>query len=142
VVNHTAFTFLPFLQKNTMVKLYSFVEVKFIEDENDVFIETIDGSWDKNQKLVQLTATGYKNERFRLNLTNLTDTGNYPNPPIININYNDGLNFQLFKLKAGFIHTTFVDSVSVRGDFKVSLEGDFNGAGSRTVVVGFGISIH
>jgi hypothetical protein len=125
-----------------VVKPYSFVSVKFIEDEDYVFIETTEGIWDKNKKLAQLLATGYKNERFSLNLPNLTDTGNYPNPSIININYNDGLDFQPFKLKTGFINIDFIDSLSVRGDFKVSLEDDFNGAESRTVVGGFGINIH
>ena len=125
-----------------MVKPYSFVAVKFVEDEDYVFIETTRGNWDKNKKLAQLNATGYKNERFSLNLLNLTDTGNYPNPSIININYNDGLDFQPFKLKAGFIHINFVDSISVRGDFKVLLEDDFNGAETRTVVGGFAINIH
>jgi hypothetical protein len=129
-------------KKDAVVKPYSFVSVKFIEDEDYVFVETTEGNWDKNKKLAQLSATGYKNERFSLNLPNLTDTGNYPNPSIININYNDGLDFQPFKLKTGFIHIDFIDSLSVRGDFKVSLEDDFNGAESRTVVGGFGINIH
>jgi hypothetical protein len=129
-------------KKDVVVKPYSFVEVKFIEDEDYVFIETTEGSWAKDQKLAQVLAIGYKNERFSLNLPNLIDTGNYPNPSIINITYNDGLDFQPFKLKSGFIHISFIDSLSVRGDFNVSLEDDFNGADTRTVVGGFGISIH
>lgn len=128
--------------KDAVVKPYSFVSVKFIDDEDYVFIETTEGSWDRNIKQAQLNATGYKNERFTLNLRNLTDTGNYPNPSIQNISYNDGFDFQPFKLKAGFIHIISVDSLSVRGDFRVSLEDDFNGAETRTIVGGFGINIH
>jgi hypothetical protein len=91
-------------KKNVVVKPYSFVAIKYIEEEDYVFIETTYGSWDKNQKLEQLNATWYKYERFSLNLPNLTDTGNYTTPSIINVNYNDGLDFQPFKLKAGFVN--------------------------------------
>lgn len=129
-------------KKDAVVKPYSFVSVKFIDDEDYIFIETTEGSWDRNIKWAQLNATGYKNERFTLNLPNLTDTGDYPNPSIQNISYNDGFDFQPFKLKAGFIHISFIDSPSVRGDFRVSLEDDFNGAETRTVVGNFVINTH
>lgn len=129
-------------KKDGTVKPYSFVSIKFIDDEDYVFIETTEGSWDKNNKLAQLNATGYKNERFTLNLPNLTDTGNYLNPSISNISYSDGLDFQPFKVKNGFIHISFIDSVSVRGDFRVSLEDDFNSAEMKTIVGGFGINTH
>jgi hypothetical protein len=129
-------------KKDGTVKPYSFVSVKFIEDEDYVFIETTEGSWDKNKKLAELNATGYKNERLSLYLPNLSDTGIYPNPTIKNITYTDGLDFRPFKLNAGFIHIDFIDSLSVRGDFKVLLEDDFNGAETRTVVGSFGINTH
>ena len=129
-------------KKDGIVKPYSFVSIKFIEDDDYVFIETTEGSWNTNKKLVQLNATGYKNERFGLYLPSLTDTGNYPNPSVTNITYTDGLDFQPFKLKAGFIHISYIDSLSVRGDFNVSLEDNFDGAETRTIVGGFGINIH
>jgi hypothetical protein len=91
-------------KKDAVVKPYSFVSVKYIEEDDYVFIETTYGCWDNNQKLAQLNATGYKNKRFNLNLPNLTDTGNYTTPSIITINYNDGLDFQPFKLKSGFVN--------------------------------------
>jgi hypothetical protein len=128
-------------KKDAVIKPYSFVAVKFVGDEDYVFIETTEGGWDKNQKLAQLNATGYKNERFSLNLTNLTDTGNYPNPSITNITYTDGLDFQPFKLNDGYIHISYLDSLSVRGDFSVSLEDNFNGAEIRRVIGNFGINV-
>jgi hypothetical protein len=73
-------------KKDAVVKPYSFVSVKYIEEDDYVFIETTYGCWDNNQKLAQLNATGYKNKRFNLNLPNLTDTGNYTTPSIITIN--------------------------------------------------------
>ena len=125
-----------------MIRPYSVVNVKFIEDEDYVFIELTDGSWDKNVKLAQLNATGYKNERFGLYLENLIDTGYYPNPSIRNIFFTDGMDFLPFRLHSGFIHVSYIDSLSVRGDFKVTLEDDFNGAQIRTIVGGFGINIY
>ena len=129
-------------KKDKSVQPYSFVAVKFIEDDDYVFIETATGSWDRNVKLAQLNAIGYKNERFGIYLDNLVDTGNYTNPTIRNISYTDGLDFIPFKLGSGYIHISYIDSSMVRGDFNVTLEDNFNGAEIRTVVGGFGINIH
>lgn len=125
-----------------MIRPYSIVNVKFIEDEDYVFIEITEGSWDNNFKLAQLNATGYKNERFGLYLENLVDTGYYPNPSIRNISYDDGIDFLPFKLDGGYIHISYIDTLTVRGDFKVTLEDDFNGAQIRTIVGSFGINIY
>lgn len=129
-------------KKDSIIKTYSIVSVKFIEDEEYVFIELTEGSWDNNQKLAQLNATGYKNERFGLYLDNLIDTGYYPNLSIRNISYTDGMDFLPFKLNGGYIHISYIDTLTVRGDFKVTLEDNFNGAEIRTIVGGFGINIH
>ena len=128
--------------KDEIPKPYSFVLVKFIESEDYVFIETTEGSWNNNQKLAILNAAGYKFERFSLSLPNLTDTGNYPNPAIKNIFFTDGLDFIPFKLNNGFIHISYIDTLTVKGDFKVTLEDDFNGAETRTVVGEFAINTH
>lgn len=72
-------------KKDGLVKPYSVVNVKFIEDEEYVFMEITEGSWDKVQKLALLDAIGYKLEKFGLYLDNLVDTGYYPNPSIRNI---------------------------------------------------------
>lgn len=125
-----------------MVRPHSIVSAKFIVDEDFIFMETTEGSWDKIPKQAQLNATGYKNERFGLYLDNLTDTGFYPNPAIRNISYTDGLDFIPFKLNGGFIRISYIDSLTVRGDFKVTLEDNFNGAEIRTVVGGFGINFY
>lgn len=127
--------------KERNVNPYTFVFVKFIEDEDFIFIETADGNWDSNTKLAQLTATGYNNERFRLSLPSLTDTGNYPAPSITNISFSNGVNFVPFKLNSGFIHVSSIDSLSVRGDFQVSLASDFNGSVNRTIIGNFGINV-
>jgi len=129
-------------KKDETVRPYSILSVKFIEDEEYIFIKSVDGSWDKGVKLAQLSASGYKSEWFGLYLPHLSDTGYYPNPTISNIYYFDGLDFMPFKLTGGFIHVSYIDSVTVRGDFKVSFEDDFNGAENRTVLGGFGINIH
>ena len=128
-------------KKEGTVKPYSIVSVKFIEDEDYVFIETTEGSWDKIQKIAQLNATGYKNERFGLYLDNLLDTGYYPNPSIRNISYTDGYDFVPFKLNGGFIHISYIDSLIVKGDFKVTLEDNFNGAEIRTIIGTFFVTI-
>lgn len=38
-------------KKESVIRPYSVVNVKFIEDEDYVFIELAEGSWDKNIKL-------------------------------------------------------------------------------------------
>ena len=119
---------------------YSLLSVKFIEDEDYIFIKTIDGNWDQTNKLAWLNATGFKHENFQLYLPNLTDTGNYPTPAITNINYSDGLNFMSFKLNYGFIHISKIDSLSLTGDFQVSLASNFNGYVNRIIVGNFGIN--
>ena len=130
-------------KKDGALKPYSIVSVKFIEDEDYVFIETTEGCWDKNIKLAPLNAAGYKIERFSLYLPSLTDTGNYPNPTIKNIYFTDGVDFLPFKLNNGFIHVSFIDTLTViRGDFRVSLEDNFNGAEIRTIIGGFAINTH
>lgn len=129
-------------KKDSVLRPYSVVNVKFIEDEEYVFMETVEGSYDKDLKLAQLNATGYKLERFGLYLNDLTDTGYYSNPSIRNISFTNGLDFLPYRLNSGYIHIIQIDSFSVRGDFKVTLEDDFNGAEIRTIVGGFGINIY
>ena len=129
-------------KKESGLRPYSVVNVKFIEDEDYVFIELTEGSWERNLKLAQLNATGYKNERFGLYLENLLDTGYYPNPSIANISYGDGMDFLPIRLLGGYIHVAHIDSLTVYGDFKVTLEDEFNGAQIRTIVGGFGINIY
>jgi hypothetical protein len=129
-------------KKDGTVKPYSFVSVKFIEDEDYIFIETTEGSWDKSQKIAMLNATGYKNERFGLYLANLTDTGNYLNPSINNISFTDGVDFVPFKLNGGFIHISYIDTLTVRGNFRVILEDNFNGTEIRTIIGGFAINTY
>jgi glycine cleavage system H protein len=129
-------------KKEGVVKPYTVVSVKFIGDEDSVFIELTEGSWDNNLKQAQLNATGYKNERFSLYLVNLIDTGYYPTPSIRNISYTDGMDFLLLKLDGGYIHISYIDTLTVRGDFKVTLEDNFNGADIMAIVGGFDINIH
>ncbi|MBX9732608.1 MAG: hypothetical protein K2X37_00990 [Chitinophagaceae bacterium] len=129
-------------KKEGTTKPYSFVSVKFIEDEDYIFIETTEGSWNNNQKIAMLNATGYKNERFGLYLTNLRDTGNYLNPSINNISFTDGVDFIPFKLNSGFIHISYIDTLTIRGDFRVTFKDNFNGAEIRTIIGGFAINTY
>lgn len=129
-------------KKEGTTKPYSFVSVKFVEDEDYIFIETTEGSWDNTQKIAILNAIGYKNERYGLYLPNLIDTGNYPNPTIRNISFADGVDFLPFKLNGGYIHINYIDTLTVRGSFKATLEDNFNGAEIRTVIGGFAINTY
>ncbi|MBC6490406.1 hypothetical protein ACFSQD_08785 [Flavihumibacter stibioxidans] len=103
-------------------------------------METVEGNWDINTKVANLTGVGYQNQRFLLYLPNLRDTGFYPNPTISNCSYNDGIDFMPFKITGGFIRIARFDSVSVSGNFQISMQDDFNGAVIRTVVGEFGIN--
>ncbi len=123
-------------------KPHSMIHVKFSEDEDYIFIERTEGSWNPDMKSAQLSAYGYKYERFSLNLPNLTKAGYYPNISLDNIFYTDGIDFVPFKLNSGFIEITNIDSLEVGGNFKVALEDDFNGIDHRTIVGTFLINTH
>lgn len=127
--------------KENNTQPFSLLSVKFSDDENYVYMETTEGNFNRYKKIAQLTGTGYRNELFRLYLPNLTDTGNYPNPQIENIFYSDGVDFLPSKVNGGFIHISHIDTLSVIGDFQVSLSGDINGSVSRIVVGGFEINM-
>lgn len=127
-------------KKAEKTTLYSFIQVKYIENEDYVLIETTEGDWNRNTKIARLTATGYNNERFNLFLPHLTDTGYYPAPATANISYADGAKFVSYQFNNGFIYISHIDSLSVMGKFQVSLASDFNGNRNRVIVGDFGIN--
>jgi hypothetical protein len=121
-------------------KPYSIVSIKFVGDESDIPMETINSKWSYSLKVAEITATGYKFEQFQLYLPNVTDTGDYTNLSINNISFTDGVDFVPHKFQYGFIHINYIDSISVSGYFKVSLEDDFNGVETRAIEGAFGIN--
>jgi hypothetical protein len=133
---------LPSCKKDLTIGPYSILSVRFIEDEEYIFIKTPEASWDFNGSTAKLYARGYKFEQFNLHLSALQTTGFYPTPTIQNISYTDGLDFIPFKVSGGFINITYLDSLTVKGIFQVSLEDNFNGAENRTITGGFGINIY
>jgi len=108
-------------------------------DEEDIRMETVQGDWNFVSHTATITATGYKFESFFLNLPQIVNTGAYPNISIDNISLSDGLDFLPLRLTSGVITITHFDSVTVKGEFRVSLEDEFNGAENRTIVGGFSI---
>lgn len=129
-------------RKDISIHTYSVVNIRFWGEEDDIFKETIEGSWDNNTRLARMYALGYKFEEFHLYLSAKVDTGFYPNPTINNISFTDGLDFIPFKLSSGFIHIDYIDSLTIRGYFRMALDDDFNGSETKTIVGGFGINIH
>ncbi len=121
-------------------KPYSIVSVKFVGDESDIPMETINSKWFYSTKVVEIMASGYRFEQFQLYLPNVIETGNYSNIKINNISFTDGVDFVPYKLQSGFIHINHIDSVSVSGYFKISLEDDFNGAETRDIEGAFSIN--
>ncbi len=121
-------------------KPYSIISVKFVGDEADIPMETINSKWSYNTKVIETTASGYKFEQFQLYLSNVTHIGNYQNLTLNNISLTDGVDFVPYKLQSGFIHINHIDSVSVSGYFRISLEDDFNGAETREIEGAFGIN--
>lgn len=79
--------------KEAPIKPYSFVNVKFAEVEDYVFIETAEGSWNYQTSIAKISGAGYNHEEIYIYLPSLTDTGDYPNAGISNISYTDGLDF-------------------------------------------------
>ena len=128
--------------KTVGTKPYSFVHVKFEYDEYPIEMEEVTGDWNPNEQIAMLTAYSYRNERFRLHLTSLHDTGYYPNPTINKIYFTDGLDFDPVALNSGYIHINHLDSNIVTGDFKISLHDEFNGSEDKCIVGDFGINIH
>lgn len=123
-----------------VIKPYSFVNVRYLENEDYIYMETVEGSMENN--VAQLHGSGYNHEQFYLYLPSLKDTGNYANPTINNISFSDGLDFNANKFRDGFIHIGYIDSATVSGNFRVALDDDYNGAETRVIVGSFGINIH
>lgn len=127
-------------EKAEMVKPYSYLSMKFIEDEDYVLMERIEGTWQPKEKQASLNAYGFKNERLTIYLPGLTQTGRYPNLTIKNIFYTDGVDFNPFKVDSGFLEITQLDSSKVGGTFKVILEDEYNGIEHRTIIGNFVIN--
>lgn len=126
-------------KKAEKISPYSFVQVKYAEDGDYIKIETTTASWNSSTRLARLDAVGYAHQRFSLKLSNIKDTGYYPSPSAANISYADGADFISDTLNSGFIYISYMDSVSLMGNFTVSLGGAFNGAKNRVVTGVFGI---
>ena len=132
-------SFLAGCTKDGEHRPYSLLNVRFLGDEEDIRMETVQGDWSFTNHTATITATGYKFESFFLHLPQVVSTGIYPNISIDNISLSDGLDFLPLRLTGGSITITYLDSVTVRGEFRVSLEDEFNGAENRTIIGGFSI---
>ncbi|WP_116984136.1 hypothetical protein [Emticicia sp. C21] len=119
------------------MKPYAYLSMKFIEDEDFVLMERIEGSWLPNKKQASLNAYGFKNERLSIYLPGLIQTGRYPNLTIKNIFYTDGADFNPIKVDSGFLEITQMDSIQIGGTFRVTLEDEYNGIDHRTVIGNF-----
>jgi len=122
------------------VKPYAYLSVKFIEDEDFVLMERIEGSWHPEEKKATLNAYGFKNERLAICLPDLVKTGRYTNLSIDNIFYTDGVDFVPFRVDSGYLEITQMDSTKMGGTFKITLEDEFNGVEHRTIVGNFVIN--
>ncbi|RFS15044.1 hypothetical protein D0T08_18370 [Emticicia sp. C21] len=120
-----------------IMKPYAYLSMKFIEDEDFVLMERIEGSWLPNKKQASLNAYGFKNERLSIYLPGLIQTGRYPNLTIKNIFYTDGADFNPIKVDSGFLEITQMDSIQIGGTFRVTLEDEYNGIDHRTVIGNF-----
>lgn len=123
--------------KAETIKPYAYLSIKFIEDEENVLMERIEGSWLPEEKQAHLAAYGFKNERLTIDLPNLRQTGRYTDLSIKNIFYNDGVDFVPFRVDSGFIEITQMDAVQIGGRFSVTLEDEFNGVEHRTIIGNF-----
>ncbi len=127
-------------QTDNIIKPYSYLNIKFIEDEDYIMLERIEGSWE-NEK-AHLEAFGYKNEHFHLDLSPITVEGRFTDLSINNIYFNDGADFTPSRLDSGFIEISNVNATQVGGSFRVVLENHFNGIQQRTLEGKFLINIH
>lgn len=132
-------SFLSACTKEGEHRPYTLLNVKFLGDEEDIRMETVQGDWNFINHTATITATGYKFESFFLNLPQVLNTGIYQNISIDNISLSDGLDFLPLRLTDGSITITYLDSVTLRAEFRISLEDEFNGAENRTIVGGFSI---
>ena len=126
--------------KAEMVKPYSYLSIKFIDDEEYVLMERVEGTWQPEQKQVSLNAFGYKNERLTIYLPDLIQTGRYPNLTIKNIFYTNGADFIPFRVDSGFLEITQLDASKVGGTFNVTLEKEYSGIEYRTITGDFVIN--
>ncbi len=120
----------------------SYVFVKFIEAEEYCNIEYVAGNWNYQNKTVALDAEGYKFEKFKLAITQLTDTGYYTNLTTSNLYFSESQDFIPTKFISGGIHITYADSVALKGDFQVVLEDSVQGMVRKIIIGNFGINHH
>ena len=129
-------------KRGLSIKTWSYVNVRFYEDEYPIGMEEVTGEWKINDHVATLTANGYRHQRFWLTLAALQDTGYYPNPGINNIYFTDGLNFDPVSLNSGYIHISHLDQGMLKGNFQVSLHDEYNGSENRIIIGDFGINFH
>jgi hypothetical protein len=134
---------IPFLfscNKDSLIKVNSFLNVRFDYDIYSISIKELNSTWSLHDQTAEIIASGYGFERFRLHIDALQDTGYFTNLSIDNIYFTDGLDFDPRSVNSGFIHISQLDSNKIRGDFKVSLHDEFNGAENKIIIGEFGIS--
>lgn len=128
--------FLPAIlgcSKDTIMRPYALVAVKFVGDEDYIGKEKVEGNWDITTHIVSLHAEGYQFQIFDLYLPAVIAIGKYGPITIHNISLSDGLDFRPIRLAEGEINISLLDSTLIQGDFTASLQDEFNGAEERSI---------
>lgn len=121
------------------VKPHSYVYVRVGNSDEYSYMEDVEGRMKGG--MAELHSNGYYNEQFSLRLPNIKDTGDFSSPGLDNIYFSNGDDFYPVRFVHGNIHISYVDSVTVLGDFSVVLEDEYNGPDTKTVTGSFGINV-
>ena len=125
--------------KDDISKPYSTLNLRVEGYEEDIRWESVAGTWNISTGKVTLDASSYYFDHFTLCLLNIIDTGFVPNIDVTKFYYIDGLDFFPDTLTSGYIRITYFDTSTVKGEFRICLGDDFNGAENNTVIGGFTI---
>jgi hypothetical protein len=126
--------------KDSLIKEYSFLNVRFDYDIYPINVKELNSNWNLHDHTAHMIVSGYRFERFRLHMDAVNDTGYFAKPTIDNIYFTDELDFDPDSVNSGFIHINQLDSNKIRGDFKISLHDDFNGSENKIIIGEFRIN--
>ena len=106
--------------KDGLPKTYVYLQINKLASGDNILIENSSAIWDSAGGYIELNASGYNLEYFKLKLDNITGTGIVPFVTLENIFYFEANDFYPTSLDEVTIEITQVSSVIVSGNFFVS----------------------
>jgi hypothetical protein len=124
--------------KESIVKPYSFLNLRVEGQEEDIKWETITSNWIDTLGKADVEATSYYFERCTIHLNNITSVGSINALTLMQFYYTDGLDFKPYSI-SGTLTITQANDKAIRGTFSLYMESNFNGFLGRKITGDFGV---